>query len=257
MRNPRNSRPGTPDGAWLHGRHAVAAALANPERSHRRLLATTEAEAQLAKLVDGPWPIRPERTDSVALSKLLGEGAVHQGLALLADPLEPPALDELLAATTGPVLVLDQVTDPRNVGAVLRSAAAFGAACVIVQDRNAPGETGALARAAAGAFERVPMVREVNLSRALDTLKAAGLWVVGLDGEARTTLRGVKLGTRRAALVLGAEDTGIRRLVRDHCDELARLPMVPGAIESLNVSVAAAVALYEITADRLEKGASL
>ncbi len=254
MRNPRNSRHTTADGAWLHGRHAVAAALANPERSHRRLLATTEAEATLAQLVRKPWPIRPERTDSAALTKLLGEGAVHQGLALLADPLEPPALDDLLAATTGPMLVLDQVTDPRNVGAVLRSAAAFGAAGVIVQARHAPGETGALARAAAGAFERVPMLREVNLSRALDTLKSAGLWVVGLDGEARTTLRGVKLGTRRAALVLGAEDTGLRRLVRDHCDELARLPMVPGAIESLNVSVAAAVALYEITADRLEKG---
>jgi 23S rRNA (guanosine2251-2'-O)-methyltransferase len=248
------TRAATNEGAWLHGRHAVAAALANPDRIHRRLLATTEAEAMLAKLVDKPWPIKPERTDGASLSKLLGEGAVHQGLALLADPLEAPPLDEVLAQTTGPVLVLDQVTDPRNVGAVLRSAAAFGAACVVVQDRHAPGETGALARAAAGSYERVPMVREVNLARALETLKQAGLWVVGLDGEARTTLRGVKLGQRRAALVLGAEDSGLRRLVREHCDELARLPMVPGAIESLNVSVAAAVALYEITADRLEKG---
>lgn len=239
---------------WLHGRHAVAAALANPARRLSRLLATAEAEGQLAALVPKPWPLRPERTDANALRALLGEAAVHQGLALLAEPLESPALEDLLAETTGPVLLLDQVTDPRNVGAVLRSAAAFGAAAVIVQERHAPGETGALARAAAGALERVPLLREVNLARAIETLKAANLWTVGLAGEARLTLRGVGLGTRRAALVLGAEDTGLRRNVRAHCDELARLPMVPGAMESLNVSVAAAVALYELTATRLEKG---
>jgi 23S rRNA (guanosine2251-2'-O)-methyltransferase len=239
---------------WLYGRHAVAAALANPARRHLRLLATPEAEAELARQVARPWPIRPERTDANALRAMLGDGVVHQGVALLAEPLPPPPLADLLEATTGPVLVLDQVTDPRNVGAVLRSAAAFGAACVVVQDRNAPGETGALARAAAGSLERVPMLAEVNLARALETLKKSGLWVVGLAGEARLTLRGVGLGTRRAALVLGAEGEGLRRNIRTHCDELARLPMVPGAIESLNISVAAAVALYEITAARLEKG---
>jgi 23S rRNA (guanosine2251-2'-O)-methyltransferase len=246
--------PKSPSAPWLHGRHAVAAALANPARRHQRLLLTVEAEAQLAALAPKPWPVRPERTDAAALKSLLGEAAVHQGVALLAEPLNAPPLDDLLAATTGPVLVLDQVTDPRNVGAVLRSAAAFGAAAVVVQDRHAPGETGALARAAAGALERVPMVVEVNLARALETLKKAGLWVVGLAGEARTTLRGVGLGPRRAAIVLGAEDTGLRRNIRAHCDELARLPMVPGAVESLNVSVAAAVALYELTAATLEKG---
>lgn len=239
---------------WLHGRHAVAAALANPARRLSRLLATAEAEGQLAAMVPKPWPVRAERTDANALRSLLGEAAVHQGLALLAEPLEPPALEDLLASTTGPVLLLDQVTDPRNVGAVLRSAAAFGAAAVIVQERHAPGETGALARAAAGALERVPLLREVNLARAIETLKAANLWTVGLAGEARLTLRGIGLGPRRAALVLGAEDSGLRRNVRAHCDELARLPMVPGAMESLNVSVAAAVALYELTAARLEKG---
>jgi 23S rRNA (guanosine2251-2'-O)-methyltransferase len=248
------ARPKHAAAPWLHGRHAVAAALANPARRIQRLLATPEAEAELARLVPKPWPVRAERTDNAALRSLLGEAAVHQGLALLAEPLSPPPLAELLAATTGPVLVLDQVTDPRNVGAVLRSAAAFGAAAVVVQDRHAPGETGALARAAAGALDRVPMPAEVNLARAIETMKQAGLWVVGLDGEARTTLRGVRLGTRRAALVLGAEGEGLRRNVRAHCDELARLPMVPGAIDSLNVSVAAAVALYELTAERLEKG---
>lgn len=248
-------RPQKPSAApWLYGRHAVAAALANPRRRLQRLLLTADAEAELARQIPKPWPVRPERTEANALRALLGEAAVHQGAALLAEPLVAPALEDLLAATTGPVLVLDQVTDPRNVGAVLRSAAAFGAACVLVQDRHAPGETGALARAAAGSLERVPMLAEVNLARALETLKQAGLWVIGLDGEARTTLRGVRLGTRRAALVLGAEGEGLRRNVRAHCDELARLPMVPGAIESLNVSVAAAVALYEITAERLEKG---
>jgi 23S rRNA (guanosine2251-2'-O)-methyltransferase len=244
----------SPQAPWLHGRHAVAAALLNPARRHQRLLLTPDAEAQLAALAPKPWPIRPERADQATLKALLGEAAVHQGAALLADPLAPPPLEDVLAATTGPVLVLDQVTDPRNVGAVLRSAAAFGAAAVVVQDRHAPGETGALARAAAGALERVPMLAEVNLARALETLKRANLWVVGLAGEARTTLRGVRLGPRRAAIVLGAEDAGLRKNVRAHCDELARLPMVPGAMESLNVSVAAAVALHELTADRLEKG---
>jgi 23S rRNA (guanosine2251-2'-O)-methyltransferase len=247
-------RPKHAAAPWLYGRHAVAAALANPARRLQRLLATPEAEHDLARAVPKPWPVRAERTDNAGLRALLGEDAVHQGLALLAEPLAPPPLAELLAATTGPVLVLDQVTDPRNVGAVLRSAAAFGAAAVVVQDRHAPGETGALARAAAGALDRVPMPAEVNLARALEPMKQAGLWVVGLDGAARATLRAARLGNRRAALVLGAEGEGLRRNVRAHCDELARLPMVPGAIASLNVSVAAAVALYELTAERLEKG---
>ncbi|MCC7283261.1 MAG: 23S rRNA (guanosine(2251)-2'-O)-methyltransferase RlmB [Acetobacteraceae bacterium] len=250
----RPARPSKTTAPWLHGRHAVAAALANPARRLERLLATQEAEAALARLVAKPWPVRAERTDGEELRALLGDQAVHQGLALLAEPLAPPPLAELLGVTTGPVLVLDQVTDPRNVGAVLRGAAAFGAAAVVVQDRHAPGETGVLARAAAGSLERVPMLAEVNLARALETLKQAGLWVVGLDGEARNTLRGIGLGPRRAALVLGAEGEGLRRNIRAHCDELARLPMVPGAVESLNVSVAAAVALYEITAAKLEKG---
>ena len=246
--------PRTPAAPFLYGRHAVAAALANPARRKRQLLLTAEAEAELARTVPKPWPLRPERTDAARLRALLGADAVHQGAALLAEPLANPPLADLLAAGTGPVLVLDQVTDPRNVGAVLRSAAAFGAACVIVQERHAPGATGALARAAAGALERVPMLAEVNLARALEILKQAGLWLVGLDGGARATLRGIGLGRRRAALVLGAEGEGLRRNVRAHCDELARLPMLPGAVESLNVSVAAAVALYEITVERLEKG---
>jgi len=244
---------GAPSGAvWLHGLHAVAAALRNPRRRLRRLLATPEGEAAVARAVGGPLPLQPERADPAAIAALLPPGAIHQGLALAADPLEPPSLEEALAASDGPVLVLDQVTDPRNVGAILRSAAAFGASAVVVQDRHAPGETGAMARAAAGALERVPLIRVVNIARAIGTLKQAGLWVVGLDRDAPTTLAGAKLGDRRLALVLGAEDEGMRRLTREACDELVRLPQTD-AVESLNVSVAAAVALYALMAERLER----
>lgn len=170
---------------------------------------------------------------------------MHQGAALLADPLASPGLAQTLERP-GPILVLDQISDPRNVGAILRSAAAFGVAAVIAQDRNAPDETGALAKAASGALERVPLLRAVNIARTLIALKAAGCWVVGLDGEARETLSGRALAERRVVLVLGAEGDGLRRLTRETCDELAGLAM-PGGMESLNVSAAAAIALYEVT----------
>jgi 23S rRNA (guanosine2251-2'-O)-methyltransferase len=170
-------------------------------------------------------------------------------VALLVEPLAPASLHAAVAERPGPVLVLDQVTDPRNVGAILRSAAAFGAACVVLQQRHAPPEGGALARAASGALELVPVVREVNLARALIALKREGLWVVGLDAEAPTPLAEAGLGGRRVALVLGGEETGLRRLQRETCDELRRLPIAPG-VESLNVSAAAAVALYELVRSR-------
>jgi 23S rRNA (guanosine2251-2'-O)-methyltransferase len=246
---PRRGPPSpVPGGAvWLHGLHPVAAALANPARRLRRLLLTEEAEASLAVRLAPPWRIAAERAERSRFATFLPEDSVHQGAALLADPLPPVPLDRALTHGDGPVLVLDQVTDPRNVGAILRSAAAFHAAALVLQDRHAPPETGALARAASGALEVVPVVREVNLARALEALKRAGLWVVGLDAAGPVTLAQVCGGLhgRRVALVLGAEGEGLRRLTRETCDELARLPIAP-EVESLNVSAAAAVALYEI-----------
>jgi 23S rRNA (guanosine2251-2'-O)-methyltransferase len=234
----------TPRGAvWIYGQHAVAAALTNPARRLRRLVLTEEAETALRARLAQPWPLPAERMERGRMDQMLGRDVVHQGAALLADPLAPPSLQSVLDRP-GPVVVLDQVTDPRNIGAILRSAAAFGAAGVVTQDRNAPEETGALAKAASGALETVPLLRAVNLARTLVALKAAGLWTVGLDAGAAPLL-GPALAQRRVALVLGAEGSGLRRLTRDTCDEVAGLAM-PGAMESLNVAAAASVALYEL-----------
>jgi 23S rRNA (guanosine2251-2'-O)-methyltransferase len=206
---------------------------------------TEDAEKSLRAALNRPWRLPPERIERQRFGTFLTEDAVHQGVALLVEPLEPVALEDAIAASDGPVLLLDQVTDPRNVGAILRSAAAFGAACVVLQDRHAPPETGALARAASGALDIVPVVREVNLSRAIASLQKSGFWVMGLAGDASRTLAEARPRDRRVALVLGAEDTGLRRLQRETCDELVRLPITP-AMESLNVAAAAAVALYEV-----------
>ncbi len=242
--------PAVPAGAvWLYGTHAVAAALANPARRLRRLVITEEAQAGLAAECPAPWPIQPEITPRERIDQLLGarqgSGIVHQGVALLTDQLTaPPLLDAL--KRPGPILVLDQISDPRNIGALMRTARAFGASMVIAQERNAPEETGALAKAASGALELIPLLRIVNLSRALIVLKSADVWVVGLDGTAPTRLNGTAFAGRRVALVLGSEGEGMRRLTRETCDEIVALGM-PGGMESLNVSAAGAVALYELT----------
>lgn len=245
--NQRGRVPDAPRGTtWLYGTHAVAAALANPARRLRRLLMTTEAQAAMAERLAPPWPIGPEMVERGKLDTLLGRDAVHQGVALLADVLASAALATVLERP-GPVLILDQVTDPRNVGAILRCAAAFRACCVIVQERNAPEETGALAKAASGALETMPLLRAVNLARTLIALKAAGCWTIGLDAGARP-LSGVALAQRRVAIVVGAEGEGLRRLTRETCDELAGIAMPGGsaALDSLNVAAATAVALYEL-----------
>lgn len=261
-RRPADSTPPQPravPGLWLYGHHAVLAALANPERRCRRLVMTAEARQTLGPAIDrvatGGTP-EPEVAPRAEIDALLPPGAVHQGVALSVAPLPPVAVEDLAAMArqgdAAVVLVLDQVTDPHNIGAILRSAAAFGAIGVIAQDRHAPDETAVLAKAASGALEVVPLARTVNVARALDQLKAAGFWCLGLDGAAPVTIAQADL-TGRIALVLGSEGTGLRRLVRERCDTLVRLPITK-AVESLNVSNAAAVALYAVRAKAPDNG---
>lgn len=241
---PRHTLDAPKGTVWLYGHHAVAAALANPNRRLRRLLLTEEGEAAISKQLSPPWAISPERIDRGRLDSLLGRDVVHQGAALLADPLAPPSLQSVLERP-GVIIVLDQVTDPRNIGAIMRSAAAFGASAVITQDRNAPEETGGLAKAASGALEKMPLLRAVNIARTIIALKAANVWCIGLDAAGKP-LSGPAFADRRVALVLGAEGEGLRRLTRETCDEIAGLT-IKGAVESLNVSAAASVALYELS----------
>ena len=239
-RTQHRSKPPAGGELWLHGRHAVAAALANRSRTVHRLLQTEAGDAAAAARRRG---IPVETVERRLLDRRFGTGAVHQGIALQCDPLPPPDL-EALAVPPGParLLLLDRVSDPRNVGAVLRSAEAFGARAVILPAAGAPAESAALAKAAAGALERVPLARVVNLARTLERLKAAGYWFVALDGTADLALDRLDLADR-VGLVLGAEGAGIRRLVRRACDFEAAIPMSAG--DSLNVAVAAGIALYE------------
>jgi len=222
------------------GRHAVAAALANPERRIVRVSVTREAAASF----DFDPAIPVTFADVADLGRLVPRDAPHQGIVAEVERLPDRWLGDLLdqAEDKRPLIVLDQVTDPHNVGAILRSAAAFGALGLVTQDRHAPPESGALAKAASGALETMPWVRVVNLARALDEIAEAGFWRIGLAGEAETELADA-LGPPRLALVLGAEGEGLRQNVMQHCDALARLPIGEG-IESLNVSNAAAIALY-------------
>ncbi len=183
------------------------------------------------------------------MGKMVPHDAPHQGLVAEVDPLPDIWLEQLLmdgADDKRPLLILDQVTDPHNVGAILRSAAAFDALGIVTQDRHAPPESGALAKAASGMLELVPWVRVVNLARALDDIAEAGFWRIGLDGDGQKTL-GEAMGNVRLALVLGAEGEGLRPNTAAHCDEIARLP-IHARVESLNVSNAAAIALYAAAA---------
>jgi 23S rRNA (guanosine2251-2'-O)-methyltransferase len=240
-------RPETASDDWIWGWHAVEAALENTARGEPlRLMATTERARQLEQRFGKLAAL--ETADNQLIARNLPQGAVHQGVALRAGPLESAELEDFAAERGAVLLMLDQVTDPQNVGAILRSAAAFGAKGVILQERHAPRFTGALAKAAAGAVERIPVARVINLSRALETLVELGWRAVGLTGAAERDLAQVLDGAP-VVLVLGSEGEGMRRLVAEHCDDLAKIPM-PGGFESLNVSTAAAVALYEASRPR-------
>ncbi|MEQ5788820.1 23S rRNA (guanosine(2251)-2'-O)-methyltransferase RlmB [Erythrobacter sp. NFXS35] len=241
MKGGRGSGQGSTGQVRLWGRHPVEAALKNPERQHRKLWATREAIDNLDGELPPGFPV--EYADVADLGRLVARDAPHQGLVLECSALEDVFLDEIaLGEAARPIVVLDQVTDPHNVGAILRSAAAFNAAAIVTQDRHAPPESGTLAKSASGALETVPWVRVVNLARALEELAEAGYWRIGLAGEAEATLANV-MPTGPLAIVLGAEGEGMRQNIAAHCDALARLP-ISSAIESLNVSNAAAIALY-------------
>ncbi|WP_428148994.1 23S rRNA (guanosine(2251)-2'-O)-methyltransferase RlmB [Brevundimonas sp.] len=240
---PRAGRGKVDADGFVWGRHPVLAALENPARKGMgRLLATADRAAELER--EGiPNGHRVEVIDGPALERMLPAGAVHQGLAFKVQPLEGVALEDFADPAEGIIVMLDQLTDPQNVGAIFRSALAFGAKGIIVQDRHSPVLAGALAKAAAGATERLPCARVTNLSRALERLADLGWRAVGLDGSSEELLE-TALDHRPTVLVMGSEGDGIRRLVAEHCDVLAKIPM-PGGFESLNVSNAAAVALYE------------
>ncbi|MFL6751964.1 MAG: 23S rRNA (guanosine(2251)-2'-O)-methyltransferase RlmB [Sphingomicrobium sp.] len=231
---------GTPNRPRLWGRHAVSAALDNPRRKVLRAWATREAAA----IMQFPQDVTVTFAEAPDLGRLVPADAPHQGVVVEVEPLDDIWLDGVLNTERerGLLLVLDQVTDPHNVGAILRSAAAFGVLAVVTQDRHSPPESGTVAKAASGALERVPWVRVVNLARALEEIGDAGFWRIGLAGDAETELKDA-LGPPKVALVLGAEGPGLRPNTREHCDALARLP-ISDTVESLNVSNAAAVALY-------------
>jgi 23S rRNA (guanosine2251-2'-O)-methyltransferase len=238
----RRLAPDRADGLQvLYGLHSVAEALRNPRRRFSRLIATENGAMRLG--ADGPLPIEPIIVKPEDIGKQLSADAVHQGVLLLAEPLEPIDLDDI--GEEALVLALDQITDPHNVGAILRSAAAFSVDAVIVTERHSPQMTGVLSKAASGAMEHVPFVFAKNLGNALEALKERGFQTLGLDSEAATDIAGLVL-RRPLCLVLGAEGKGLRQRTRDIVETMARLDM-PGAIKSLNVSNAAAISLYAVT----------
>jgi len=235
------------DGLWLYGLHATRAALANPRRRIRRAVLTERAGEEIGDKLLGR--VRHEVADADAVSRLLPQGAVHQGIALLCEPLPRLDLEQALrsSARRRIVVVLDQISDPHNVGAILRTAAAFGVSAVVTQDRHSPPESGALAKAASGGLDIVPAVTVVNIARALEALGKLGFWRIALAGDGEAPLKDVA-NAGDVALVLGSEGSGLRRLVRERCDATAYLSIDP-AMESLNVSNAAAIAMYELRRD--------
>jgi 23S rRNA (guanosine2251-2'-O)-methyltransferase len=244
--NRRSSDHRSAAALWLYGLHAVHAALGNPRRKLHRALLTDHAAAKIGQRLLAR--VEHQVVAAEAIARVVPSGAIHQGAALLCEPLPRLGLGEVLRAhSRGPrkFTVLDQISDPHNVGAILRSAVAFGVSAVIVQDRHAAAQTGALAKAASGALDIVRYVEVVNIARALEELGRAGFWRVALTGDGEQSIR-EDVPEGDVVIVLGSEGTGLRRLVRENCDAGVFIPMET-AMESLNVSVAAAIAFYELT----------
>lgn len=244
---PKNIKPAPENNRQqliLYGRHAVLSALANPKRNLTKLLCTKENAEEIRRLNI----IQPQIVDRKEIDKLLPAEAVHQGFALFCSRLPDYTLDEIIDMAADQdnchVLILDQVTDPQNIGAIIRSAVAFNTLALIMQDKNSPLESGSMAKASAGMIEYLPIVRVTNLSRAIEQLKDAGFWTIGMDGYAKTTPDSLKKGGKNA-IIMGSEGKGMRRLVEENCDITVKLPMNE-KVESLNVATAAAIMLYEI-----------
>jgi 23S rRNA (guanosine2251-2'-O)-methyltransferase len=238
-----------PNDLWFFGKHAVMSALENPKRNLKRLLLTKRTleqyQDELINIIDRRPSLNPEIVLMDYFDTLLPQNTVHQGIALLTSPLPSIHIKDVCKIKSDQknlILILDQVTDPHNVGAIIRSAGAFGVKAIITTDRHAPPESGTLAKSASGALEIVPWVRVINLSQTLETLAEMGYWRIGLDGHSNTDINQVDFGDN-IALVLGAEGKGLRKGTAAHCDALVKLP-IHRSVESLNVSNAAAIALY-------------
>lgn len=234
---------------WLYGRHPVMAAIANPNRKINKVFCTQENAEEAKKAIAASHRQTPlSIIDRKELDKYLPRDAVHQGFAAQCFKLEDYTLDEICRqADNQPnchILILDQVTDPQNIGAIIRSCVAFDTLALILQDKNSPQESGAMAKASAGMIEQLPICRVTNLSRAIKQLKDSGFWILGMDGYAQTYIDNINK-TGKIALIMGSEGKGMRRLIEENCDATVKLPISP-TVESLNVSTAAAIALYEV-----------
>lgn len=228
----------------LYGRHAVMGALQNPERRIDKILCTAETADELRKITSKNLTI----VDRKEIERVLPFEAVHQGFALYCSELPTYSIEEVIEMSDAHenchILVLDQVTDPQNIGAIIRSAVAFNTLALVLQDKNSPAETGAMVKASAGMIEHMPIARVTNLSRAIDQLKTAGFWTIGMDGQAKTSINDLKKGGK-TAIIMGSEGKGMRRLVEESCDTTIKLPMNE-KVESLNVATAAAIVMYEM-----------
>jgi 23S rRNA (guanosine2251-2'-O)-methyltransferase len=228
---------------YLFGKHACLAAIVNPSRKIKRVMVTKNTQVELSSALANVKNV--VLAEGTKMEALLPSGSVHQGIVMECEPLQQPSLQQWLALEIAkPIILLDQVSDPHNVGAILRSAAAFDIGAVIATDRNAPTETGVMAKTASGGLEIIPLITVTNLVQAIELIKKAGYWTYGLDGAAKETIAQAKLDNK-TALVMGAEGAGLRRLTTEHCDFLVKLPM-SSQMESLNVSNAAAIAMYDL-----------